>query len=66
MSVARSVLLVAVGAALYFAPDLEIGFASLDLVGLALMVAGDAGLLLALVGHAVWTKRAERSGSKVA
>jgi hypothetical protein len=61
MTVARSTALVALGAVLYFAPNPSLGIASLDVLGLALMVAGDVGLLWALIGHAVWSRRARRA-----
>ena len=56
MRVAWSAFLVALGLILYAATDLPLVHAG----GLILMIAGDAGLLLALVGQQVWSRRARR------
>jgi hypothetical protein len=61
MTVAWSVFLVTLGAILYFATDLQVAHVSVDVLGLILMVVGDAGLILALVGQDVWSRRARRN-----
>ena len=51
MSIAVAILLMAVGAILYFATDLRVSGFDLDAIGVILMVAGAAGLVVTLV---VW------------
>jgi hypothetical protein len=49
MTVAGAIFLIAVGAILYFATNLHVAHVSIDTVGLILMIAGAAGLLLGFV-----------------
>jgi uncharacterized membrane protein YwaF len=49
MTVAASVLLIAIGAILYFATNLHVAHVEIDTVGLILMIAGLAGLILGLI-----------------
>lgn len=58
MTIAGSIFLIAVGAILYFALNLHIAEVSIDTVGIILMIAGAAGLILGLIQQAMWTRRA--------
>jgi hypothetical protein len=60
MRVSFSAFLVALGALLYFATDLQVAHLSVDVLGVMLMIAGDIGLVLAVVGEGVWSRRARR------
>ncbi len=46
MTIGGSIFLIAVGAILYFATNLHVAHVSIDTVGLILMLAGLAGLVL--------------------
>ena len=50
----------AVGAILKFATNLHVQGVSLDTVGLILMLAGAAGLVLGLLQEVIWSRRARR------
>ncbi len=60
MSFAAAIFLIAVGAILRYAMNVHVQGVSLDTVGLILMIAGAAGLVLALVQEFVWSDRRRR------
>lgn len=60
MTIGASIFLIAVGAILYFATNLHIAHLEIDTVGLILMVAGAAGLVLGLFLHAAESRRTRR------
>jgi hypothetical protein len=60
MTIGGSIFLIAVGAILYFATNLHVAHVSVDTVGLILMVAGLAGLVLGFVQQGMWSRRARR------
>lgn len=53
MTIAAAIFLIAVGAILRYATDLNVEGVSIDTVGLILMIAGVAGLLLSFVQEAM-------------
>jgi len=59
-TIAGSIILVTVGAILYFATNLHPAHVNVDAVGLILMIAGLAGLILGLMQEAMWSRRAGR------
>jgi len=52
--------LIAVGAILKFATNVHVQGVSLDTVGVILMIAGGAGLILSFFQEAIWSDRARR------
>jgi hypothetical protein len=60
MTIGGSIFLIAVGAILYFATNLHVAHVSIDTVGLILMIAGAAGLVLGFVQQAMWRKQERR------
>lgn len=56
MTIGASIFVIVVGAILYFAADLHVAQISINTVGLILMIAGLAGLVIGLVGQAIWTR----------
>lgn len=60
MTVAGSIFLIAVGAILYFATNFRVAEISIDTVGLILMIAGAAGLVLGFIHQGMWSRRAAR------
>jgi hypothetical protein len=60
MTIGGSIFLIAVGAILYFATNLRVAQVSIDTVGLILMLAGLAGLVLGFVQQGIWSRRARR------
>jgi hypothetical protein len=60
MTIGGSIFLIAVGAILYFATNLHVAHVSIDTVGLILMLAGLAGLVLGFVQQGIWSRRARR------
>lgn len=60
MTIASSIFVIAVGAILYFATNLHVAHVDVDTVGLILMIAGAAGLVLGLVQQIVAGRRARR------
>jgi hypothetical protein len=58
MTIAGAIFLIAVGAILKFATNVHVQGVSLDTVGLILMIAGAAGLVLSLLQEAIWSRRA--------
>jgi hypothetical protein len=60
MTIGASIFAIAVGAILYFAADLHVAAVSINTVGLILMIAGLAGLVLGLIQQAIWSRRSRR------
>jgi hypothetical protein len=60
MTIGGSIFLIAVGAILYFATNVHVAHVSIDTVGLILMIAGGAGLVLGFIQQAMWSRRARR------
>lgn len=60
MTIGGSIFLIAVGAILYFATNLHVAHVSIDTVGLILMIAGLAGLILGFIQQQMWSRRARR------
>ena len=60
MTIGGSIFLIAVGAILYFATNLHVAHVSIDTVGLILMIAGGAGLVLGFAQQAMWSRRSRR------
>ena len=60
MTISASIFLIAVGAILYFAANLHVAHLSVNTVGLILMIAGLAGLVLGLIQQAIWSRRSRR------
>lgn len=58
MTIAGAIFLLAVGAILRYATSFHIHGISVDTVGLILMLAGGAGLLLSFFQEAIWSDRA--------
>lgn len=61
MTFAGAIFLIAVGAILKFATNFHVQGVSIDTVGVILMIAGAAGLVLALFQEVIWSRR-RRSG----
>lgn len=64
MTIAGSILLITVGAILYFATNFRVAHVSVDTVGLILMIAGAAGLVLGFVQQGIWSRRARRGSGR--
>jgi hypothetical protein len=60
MTIGGSIFLIAVGAILYFATNVHVAHVSIDTVGLILMLAGGAGLVLGFIQQAMWSRRSRR------
>lgn len=60
MTIGSSIFLVAVGAILYFATNFHVAHVSIDTVGLILMLAGGAGLVLGFIQQAMGSRRSRR------
>lgn len=60
MTIGGSIFLIAVGAILYFATNVHVAHISIDTVGLILMIAGGAGLVLGFIQQAMWSRRSRR------
>lgn len=61
MTIGVSIFLIAVGAILYFALNLHLAHVDIDVVGIILMIAGGAGLVLGLTQQAMWARRAREA-----
>lgn len=61
MTIGGAIFLIAVGAILYFATNLHLAHVSIDTVGLILMIAGAAGLVLGFAQQAICSKRSRRA-----
>jgi hypothetical protein len=60
MTIAGAIFLIAVGAILRYATNLHVEGISIDTVGLILMIAGIAGLILSFFQEAIWSDRRRR------
>lgn len=60
MTIAAAIFLIALGAILRYATNITVEGVSIDTVGLILMIAGAAGLVLSFLQEAVWSNRRER------
>jgi hypothetical protein len=60
MTIAAAIFLIAVGAILRYATNINVEGVSLDTVGLILMIAGAAGLVLSFLQEAVLSGRTRR------
>jgi len=60
MTIGASIFLIVVGAILYFATNVHVAHVSIDTVGLILMIAGGAGLVLGFIQQAMWSRRSRR------
>jgi hypothetical protein len=56
MTIGASIFVIAVGAILYFAANVNVVDVSINTVGLILMIAGLAGLVFGLIQQAIWAK----------
>jgi hypothetical protein len=65
MTIAGAVFLIAVGAILRYATNLHVQGISIDTVGLILMIAGVAGLILSFFQEAIWSDRTRRREATV-
>ena len=57
MTIGAAIFLIAVGAILKFATNVHVQGVSIDTVGLILMIAGTAGLVLGLLQELIWSRR---------
>ncbi len=57
MTIAAAIFLIALGAILKFATNIHVEGVSIDTIGLILMIAGAAGLVLSLLQEAIWSRR---------
>lgn len=60
MTIAAAIFLIAVGAILRYATNVHASGISIDTVGLILMIAGVAGLVLSFFQEAIWSDRSRR------
>jgi hypothetical protein len=60
MTIGVSIFLIAVGAILRYATNFDVQDISVDTVGLILMIAGAAGLLLGFLQEMIWSDRAKK------
>ena len=60
MTIGAAIFVIAIGAILKFATNVHVQGVSVDTVGLILMIAGAAGLVLSLLQEAIWSRRARR------
>lgn len=60
MTIAGAIFLIALGAILRYATNLHVEGVSIDTVGLILMIAGAAGLVLSFFEEAIWSDRRRR------
>lgn len=60
MTIAAAIFLIALGAILRYATNLHVEGISIDTVGLILMIAGVAGLILSFFQEAIWSDRRRR------
>ncbi len=65
MTIAAAIFLIAVGAILRYATNIHVEGVSIDTVGLILMIAGAAGLVLSFLQEAIWSDRARRREAAV-
>jgi len=62
MTIGASIFLIVVGAILKFATNWHLAHVDLDVVGLILMIAGVAGLILGFAQQVLTSRRARRDG----
>jgi hypothetical protein len=60
VTIAASIFLIALGAILRYATNFSVEGIEIDTVGLILMIAGAAGLVLSFLQEAIWSERAKR------
>lgn len=60
MTIAATIFLIAIGAILRYATNVHVEGVSIDTVGLILMIAGAAGLVLSFLQELIWSRRARR------
>ena len=60
VTIAAAIFLIALGAILRYATNLNVEGIEIDTVGLILMIAGIAGLVFSLLQDAIWSERARR------
>jgi Domain of unknown function (DUF6458) len=60
VTIAASIFLIALGAILRYATNINVEGIEIDTVGLILMIAGAAGLVLSFLQEAIWSERARR------
>jgi len=61
MTIAAAIFLIAAGAILRYATNFHVEGVSVDTVGLILMIAGAAGLVLSLFQELIWSRRTRPS-----
>lgn len=61
MTIGAGIFLIAVGAILKFATNFHVQGVSIDTIGVILMIAGAAGLILGLFQEVIWSRRARRA-----
>ena len=57
MTNAAAIFLIAIGAILKFATNFHVENVNMDTVGVILMIAGAAGLLLSFLQESIWSRR---------
>jgi len=57
MTIGAGIFLIAVGAILKFATNVHVEGVSIDTIGVILMIAGAAGLILGLFQEMIWSRR---------
>jgi hypothetical protein len=60
VTIATAIFLIAIGAILRYAITVETDVIDIQTVGLILMIAGGAGLILSFLQEAIWSDRARR------
>jgi hypothetical protein len=66
MTIAAAIFLIAIGAILRYATNVHVEGVSVDTVGLILMIAGVAGLILSFFQEAIWSDRRRRRDAVLA
>ena len=61
MTIAAGIFLIAAGAIIRYALNLQIGGVKEDTLGLILIIAGIVGIVLSLLQEALWADRARRA-----
>ena len=57
MTIGAGIFLIAVGAILKFATNIHVQGVSVDTIGVILMIAGAAGLILGIFQELIWSRR---------
>jgi Domain of unknown function (DUF6458) len=57
MTIGAGIFLIAVGAILKYATNIHVEGVSIDTIGVILMIAGAAGLILGLFQELIWSRR---------